>query len=56
MNGSGAAAGLSRIVTFVMTMRCFGIVLSASACEIFCATFSPSATRAKTVYCPLSAA
>jgi hypothetical protein len=50
VNGSGAAAGLSRMVTFVMTTRCFGTVLSASTCEIFCATLSPSATRANTVY------
>ena len=55
-NGSGTGAGLSRMVTLVMTMRSAGTVASAGMLEIFCTTLIPSATRAKTVYWPSSAA
>ena len=52
---AGSATGLSRIDTFLISMRAAGTELVAGVVEIFCATLIPSTTRAKTVYCPSSA-
>ena len=53
VNGSG---GVSRIVTFLITMRSVSLPSpSTGASEMACTTSMPSLTVPNTVYCPSSA-